>query len=162
MFVVHYDKDGIQVTLRRPDRLQDIRGMLYVKALRDMYPESRYSGKQVMVEGQMQTVYDPYDKELADTLNKSFEHWAFVMACLTELSGLPYAVPEIKDSTMINTAYTHFMTEDGQKLYYEWANMVKTIKAPLTDVVQKPAEHLTEDERNDPLSVAPVLSSIEQ
>lgn len=164
MFSVQYDKvqeNGVRImaTICRPDRLADMRGALYVKALRDLYPESRYMGQPYTVDGQVKFHYDPEDKKLADKLVRSFQHFAFVMMCIKELSGLPYGVPDVKDKDAIHKAYLHFMTEEGQALYTEFSDMARATMEPFTDTTQKPAKDLTDQERADPLSDSPEPNS---
>lgn len=163
LFSVQYDKvqeDGSRViaTLARPDRLCDLRARLYVKVLRDLYPESRYMGVPYTVDGHVKFHYDLTDKELADKLTSSFEQFAYVMMCIQELSGLPYGVPDVKDVATIHKAYLHFMSDAGTKLYLEFSDMVRTLSKSFTDTTQKPAKELTPAEKADPLSDQPELS----
>lgn len=157
---IQYDKDGIKATLQRPDRLQNMRALLYIKALRDLYPESRYMGTPYTVDGRVEFYHDPLDQEVADLINKSIEQFAFVISSVVELSGLPYGVPDIKDSDTIHKAYLHFMSDAGTTLYLEWSRMRRLLDAPLTDATQKPTVDLTESERDDPLSEKPEPSLV--
>src|SRR5512140_3100074 len=140
MITSRYERDGVVAILSRYDRWQELKRKLYVKTLRDLYPESRYEGS------------DEIDVALRNTLIDSFDQFTNVLAGITALTGAPYPLPDVKDAATVNKGYQHFMTDAGQVLYAECAEMLTALMQPLTSEAERPVEHLTREQLSDPLS----------
>lgn len=150
MITAVFNEDGILAVLKRYDRMADLNRQLYVKALRDIYPDSRYEGN------------DPIDIDLRETLVGSFDQLAVVLAGIVKIEGLPYPLPTPQDKANLKLAYEHIMTDAGAELYGKLSDALQDLLVPLAPKEQAPLSSLTDSERNDPNSESGVLTSQQQ
>lgn len=150
MITSEYNKNGVRILMRRYDRLAELNRQLFMRTLKNLYPDSLYQGD------------DPDDIEFRDKLIKAFDQFSVIAAGMTTIQGLPYALPKPNDKVLTQTAFEHFMTDDGQELYNELAVKMDALLEPLAPKEQAPLASLTDSERNDPNSDGDVPTSQQQ
>lgn len=140
MLTTNFQRSNVTAALKRYDRRADLNRQLYIKTLRDIFPESRYDGT------------DELDIYLRDTLINSIEQFANVLAGIVSIEGLSFGLPSPRDKAALETAYNYFMSEEGGELFNALAVEIAKLIAPLAPPEQSPQGTLTEAQKQDPNS----------